>query len=208
MRRSHKLVLLSTVSLAALAAVSGAARAADTVCTGSMTGAIAGNLVVPANGSCTLFQANVSGNVRVSQNASLTVNGLEEWSSIGGNVIANACAATLLEGTVTVGGNVRSSIAPGPAALPGRASRSAAISNAKTIKPRARRPWGRSAAMHRSGTTARPLPATSASIRSVATFSASTTHRRRPTPWAADGSVGTCKANARVLRQLRSRAVA
>ncbi len=107
MRRSHKLVLLSTVSLAALAAVSGAARAADTVCTGSMTGAIAGNLVVPANGSCTLFQANVSGNVRVSQNASLTVNGLEEWSSIGGNVIANACAATLLEGTVTVGGNVQ-----------------------------------------------------------------------------------------------------
>jgi hypothetical protein len=106
MRGSHKLVLLSTVSLAALAA-GGAAARADTVCAGSLTGTIAGNLVVPAGGSCTLYQANVSGNVRVSQNASLTVNGLEEWSSIGGNVIANACASTLLEGTVTVGGNVQ-----------------------------------------------------------------------------------------------------
>src|SRR5271170_2511446 len=101
-----KLGLLTSVSLAALAA-GGAAAWADTVCNGSMTGTIAGNVVVPTGGSCTLYQANVSGNVQVSQNASLTVDGLEEWSSIGGNVIANACASTLLEGAVTVGGNVQ-----------------------------------------------------------------------------------------------------
>lgn len=105
MNHRVRLGLLSSVSLAAL--VVGGTAWADTVCNGSLTGNIAGNLVVPAGGSCTLYQANVSGNVRVSQNASLTVNGLEEWSSIGGNVQATACASTLLEGSVTVGGNVQ-----------------------------------------------------------------------------------------------------
>ena len=98
--------LLSSVSLAALVA-GGNAAWADTVCSGSMTGAIAGNLVVPPGGSCTLYQANVKGDVRVARNASLTVDGLEEWSSIGGNVQADQCATTLLQGSVTVGGNVQ-----------------------------------------------------------------------------------------------------
>jgi hypothetical protein len=92
--------------LAALVA-GGNAAWADTVCSGSMTGAIAGNLVVPAGGSCTLYQANVKGDVQVERGASLTVNGLEEWSSIGGNVQADQCASTLLQGSVTVGGNVQ-----------------------------------------------------------------------------------------------------
>ena len=106
MNHRVRFALLSTVSLAALAA-GGAAAWADTVCNGSMTGTIAGNLTVPAGASCTLYQASVGGNVRVLQNASLTVDGLEEWSSIAGNVQANQCASTLLEGSVTVGGNVQ-----------------------------------------------------------------------------------------------------
>jgi hypothetical protein len=83
-----KLGLLSTVSLAALAAGGMSAWGAETVGNGSMTGTIAGDLVVASGGSCTLYQANVSGNVQVLQNASLTVDGLEEWSSIGGNIQA------------------------------------------------------------------------------------------------------------------------
>ncbi len=107
MRGSHKLVLLSTVSLAALAAVSAEARAAaSTMCSGTLTGAIAGNVIVPAGASCTLYQANVAGNVLVSQNASLLVNGQEEWSQIAGTVTATQCASALLEGSVTVGKNV------------------------------------------------------------------------------------------------------
>ena len=102
-----KLGLLSTVSVAALVAGGMSARGAETMCNGSMTGAIAGDIVVAAGGSCTLYQANVSGNVQVLQNASLTVDGLEEWSSIGGNVQAVGCASARLEGSVTVGGNVQ-----------------------------------------------------------------------------------------------------
>jgi hypothetical protein len=102
-----KLGLLSTVSLAALAAGGMSAWGAETVGNGSMTGTIAGDLVVASGGSCTLYQANVSGNVQVLQNASLTVDGLEEWSSIGGNIQAVGCASARLEGSVTVGGSVQ-----------------------------------------------------------------------------------------------------
>jgi Tannase and feruloyl esterase len=98
--------LLSSVSLVALV-VGGNAAWADTVCSGSMTGAIAGNLVVPAGGSCTLYQATVKGDVQVQRGASLTVDGLEEWSWIRGNVQADQCASTLLQGSITVGGNVQ-----------------------------------------------------------------------------------------------------
>ena len=68
MRSSSKLGLLSTVSFAALAIAGGPASAASTTCNGTMTGQIAGNVVVPVGGSCTLYQANVAGNVQVSQN--------------------------------------------------------------------------------------------------------------------------------------------
>lgn len=44
--------------------------------------------------------------MQVSQNASLTVDGLEEWTSIAGNIQATQCGSTVLEGSVTVGGNV------------------------------------------------------------------------------------------------------
>jgi hypothetical protein len=105
MNHRLRLGLLCTLSWMALMAGGSAARA-DTVCNGSMTGTFSGNLVVPAGGSCTLYQANVGGNVLVSPHASLTVDGLEEWTAIAGNIQATQCASTLLEGSVTVGGDV------------------------------------------------------------------------------------------------------
>lgn len=94
------------LSLVALAAGGAAARAADTICNGSLTGAIEGNLVVPSGASCLLYQARIDGNVLVSQNASLIVQGEEERTLISGNVEAQGCGSALLEGAVTVGGNV------------------------------------------------------------------------------------------------------
>jgi Tannase and feruloyl esterase len=105
MKHRARLGLLGTVSLMALMA-GGNVAWADTVCDGSMTGTLPGKLVVPVGRSCTLYQAHVGGSVQVSQNASLTVDGLEEWTSIAGNIQADRCASTLLEGSVTVGGNV------------------------------------------------------------------------------------------------------
>ncbi len=105
MNHRVRLGLLSSVSLAALVA-GGTAVWADTQCNGSLTGTIVGNLAVPAGKSCTLYQANVTGNVSVAQNATLLVNGQEEWSQIAGTITANNCASTLLQGSVTVGKNV------------------------------------------------------------------------------------------------------
>jgi len=105
MNHRVRLGLLSSVSLAALVA-GGTAAWANTQCNGSLTGTIVGNLVVPTGGSCTLYQANVTGNVQVSPNATLLVNGQEEWSQIAGTITANNCASTLLQGSVTVGKNV------------------------------------------------------------------------------------------------------
>jgi hypothetical protein len=66
MKHRVRLGLLSSVSLAALVA-GGTVAWADTKCNGSLTGTIVGNVVVPTGGSCTLYQANVTGNIQVSQ---------------------------------------------------------------------------------------------------------------------------------------------
>ena len=75
-----------------------------------MTGNIEGNVVVPYGASCTLGGpyggANVSGNVQVSQHASLIIQARQYPSTIAGDVEADHCASALLEGAVTVGGNV------------------------------------------------------------------------------------------------------
>jgi feruloyl esterase len=102
-----KLALLLIISLTSLAAgARGGSRAVDTVCNGSLTGTIAGDIIVPAGGACTLYQAKVDGDVRVLPKASLLVDGREEWSTIAGDVEADNCASAFLEGSVTVGGNV------------------------------------------------------------------------------------------------------
>jgi len=97
------------LTLAAVALLGGAAavHAANTNCTGPLTGTVSGNVVVPSGASCTLSDITVSGNVQVSQNASLTVDATQQPATIGGNVYAANCAFALLEGGVTVNGDVQ-----------------------------------------------------------------------------------------------------
>jgi feruloyl esterase len=100
-----------TVVLALTAVVlfaASAARAADTVCSGTIkTSTINGNLVVPQGASCILDTVTVTGNVQVLRNASLSVQAYVEPSSVSGDILADHCASALLQGTVTVGGNLQ-----------------------------------------------------------------------------------------------------
>src|SRR5262249_60006768 len=80
---------------------------ADTNCTGTLTGMINGNVTVPKDGSCTIEIATVTGNVKVLQGASLIIQAYNEPSNIGGNVEADHCKSALLQGNVTVGGNLQ-----------------------------------------------------------------------------------------------------
>jgi Tannase and feruloyl esterase len=95
------------VAVPALVGGTSAVRAADTTCTSTLTGTIDGSVVVPDGAACTLSDATVAGNVQVLQNASLTVDATQQPTTIGGNVHADHCAFALLEGGVTVTGNVR-----------------------------------------------------------------------------------------------------
>jgi pimeloyl-ACP methyl ester carboxylesterase len=104
---------MRTVALALMLAVVGlfggvSPARADTSCSGLIKGAtVKGNIVVPKNASCTLDTVSITGDVLVRENASLTVQAYVEPSMIGGNVLADHCAFTLLEGTVTVGGDLQ-----------------------------------------------------------------------------------------------------
>jgi hypothetical protein len=104
---------MRTVALALMLAVVGfcggvSPARADTSCSGLIKGAtVKGNIVVPKNASCTLDTVSVTGDVLVRENASLTLQAYDEPSTIGGNVLADHCALTLLEGTVTVGGDLQ-----------------------------------------------------------------------------------------------------
>jgi len=95
------------VAVPALVGAASAVRAADTTCTSTLTGTIDGNVVVPDGASCTLSDATIAGNIHVLQNASLTVDATQQPTTIDGNVQADHCAFALLEGGVTVTGNVR-----------------------------------------------------------------------------------------------------
>ena len=86
-----------TVVLALTAVVlfaASAARAADTVCSGTIkTSTINGNLVVPQGASCILDTVTVTGNVQVLRNASLSVQAYVEPSSVSGDILADHCAS-------------------------------------------------------------------------------------------------------------------
>jgi hypothetical protein len=93
---------------------------ADISCSGLIGGGrtvtnINDNVTVPAGTSCTLSFVNIAGNVGVGQNATLVVSAYTEPSEIAGNVEANNCNSVLLQGNVTVGGNLNISACNGPA---------------------------------------------------------------------------------------------
>jgi len=88
---------------------------ADMNCTSTLTGTIQGNVTVPKGASCTISFANISGNISVSRDASLVINAYNEPSTIAGDIQAHHCGSVLLEGNVTVEGNLHiNSCAGGP----------------------------------------------------------------------------------------------
>jgi hypothetical protein len=66
------------VAVSALVGGAPAAYAADTSCSGTLSGSFTGNIVVPNGASCTLSDAAVTGNVQVLQNASLTIDATQQ----------------------------------------------------------------------------------------------------------------------------------
>jgi feruloyl esterase len=95
------------VAIPAFVGGASAVHAANTSCTGTLSGSVTGNIVVPVGASCTLSDATVTGDVQVLQNASLTVDATQQPTTINGNVLANQCASALLEGGVTVSASVQ-----------------------------------------------------------------------------------------------------
>jgi hypothetical protein len=102
----RRLVHAAAVAVAALLLGGPSGYAANTNCTSTLNGNLAGTVVVPTGASCTLSNATVTGDVQVRQNASLTVDATAQPTTIGGNVEAVGCASAILEGGVTVTGNV------------------------------------------------------------------------------------------------------
>src|SRR3984957_12976499 len=110
-----RVLFLLTLAMAAATMFVGTptAWAADVTCTSVMIGGasgplnIKGNVIVPNGANCTLTFVNVTGNVQAGQGSTLLINGYTEPSTIGGNVQAEKCYSVLLEGNVTVRGNLQ-----------------------------------------------------------------------------------------------------
>ena len=105
--------VLAFVMVAATTFFGGAptAQAADVICSGTLGGGstvtdITGNVTVPEKASCNLDFVTVAGNVHVGKGASLVVTAYTEPSTISGNVEAVNCGSVLLQGNVTVEGNL------------------------------------------------------------------------------------------------------
>jgi feruloyl esterase len=104
---------LGFVMAVAVTLLAGAQSArADISCSGTVGGAstvtnVNGNVTVPAGASCTLSFVNVTGNVTTGAGSTLLITAYTEPSTIGGNVVAVGCVSALLQGNVTVSGNVQ-----------------------------------------------------------------------------------------------------
>jgi hypothetical protein len=104
MSRRQRYLLALSVFLAAAFTVS-AAHA--TSCSGTLSGSVSDDVVVPSGGQCTVLNATIGGDIDVEAGATLVVNGYLEPTTVGGDIRARHCSSALLEGNVTVGGRVQ-----------------------------------------------------------------------------------------------------
>lgn len=92
----------------------------DVICSGKLGGGstvtnIGGSVTVPEKASCTLDFVTVAGDVDVRKGASLVVTAYTEPSTIRGDIRARNCGSVLLQGNVTVEGDLQiQSCAGGP----------------------------------------------------------------------------------------------
>jgi hypothetical protein len=105
-------VRMLALAVAALFASVSISHAQNINCTGTVGGGatvttVNGNVTVPGGASCTLQFVNVTGNVQVQRLGSLVITAYDEPSTIGGKVEAGNCVSTLLEGNVTVKGDLQ-----------------------------------------------------------------------------------------------------
>ena len=105
-------VLAAALVIIATLGSASSLHAQNLVCVGTVGGAVGlttinGNVIVPSGATCTLGFVEVTGNVDVGQGGSLLISAYDEPSTISGSVEAAKCASALLEGNVTVKGNVR-----------------------------------------------------------------------------------------------------
>jgi hypothetical protein len=110
---TSRLLFVLTIFLTAATQLCGlsAARGGDMSCSrliggGPIVTNIEGNVTVPDGTSCTLSFVNIKGNVQIGRDATLIVSAYTEPSEIGGDIEAKDCNSVLLQGNVTVGGNL------------------------------------------------------------------------------------------------------
>src|SRR5262245_55888197 len=89
-------VLTATGVIVSASAIAGPPPPAPpTQCTGTLSGPVSGDVVVPAGANCTIDKATISGNVNVQHGAALSINatGTEGFTTIGGNVKGRDCSS-------------------------------------------------------------------------------------------------------------------
>jgi len=99
------LVVLSFAALSVLASTAAAAEGKGFTCDGMFTGATIDNVVVPANGACTLVGSTVTGGVDVRTGAYFEADG----TAIEGNVKANGALTIYTHDGSAIGGGVKAS---------------------------------------------------------------------------------------------------
>ncbi len=99
----HKLLLGLGVALVAITAIASPAAAATFKCNEAVTGGTFDNVTVPDDGSCTLIDSTVSGNVYVKRNAYFQATNTD----IVGKVRATRALTLFIDSESTVGRDVR-----------------------------------------------------------------------------------------------------